>query len=112
MFGPLGGFEQWRSAVVATFVASRVATPPTGSPLGRLPRGIAPTDLNLLLITLDTTRADRLGAYGATAKATLPTVIAPDSLMPLDWIIDYEEANHQTLFAMGKADAVRALAKR
>ena len=42
----------------------------------------------------------------------LPTVIAPDSLMPLDWIIDYEEANHQTLFAMGKADAARALARR
>ena len=42
----------------------------------------------------------------------LPTVIAPDSLMPLDWIIDYEEANHQTLFAMGKADAIRALAQR
>jgi NTE family protein len=42
----------------------------------------------------------------------LPTVIAPDALMPLDWIIDYEEANHQTLFAMGKADAARALAQR
>ena len=41
-----------------------------------------------------------------------PTVIAPDSLMPLDWIIDYEEANHQTLFAMGRADAERALARR
>jgi NTE family protein len=41
-----------------------------------------------------------------------PTVIAPESLMPLDWIIDYEEANHQTLFAMGKADAERALAQR
>jgi NTE family protein len=42
----------------------------------------------------------------------LPTVIAPESLMPLDWIIDYEEANHQTLFALGKADAARALAQR
>jgi NTE family protein len=41
-----------------------------------------------------------------------PTVIAPDSLMPLDWIIDYEEANHQTLFAMGKADAERAMRQR
>jgi NTE family protein len=41
-----------------------------------------------------------------------PTVIAPESLMPLDWIIDYEDANHQTLFAMGKADAERALAQR
>jgi len=41
-----------------------------------------------------------------------PTVIAPEQLMPLDWIIDYEEANHQTLFAMGKADAERALRTR
>jgi NTE family protein len=41
-----------------------------------------------------------------------PTVIAPEQLMPLDWIIDYEEANHQALFAMGKADAERALARR
>ena len=31
---------------------------------------------------------------------------------PLDWIIDYEDTNHQTLFAMGKADAERALAQR
>jgi len=41
-----------------------------------------------------------------------PTVIAPESLMPLEWIIDYEDANHQTLFAMGKADAERALGQR
>ncbi len=41
-----------------------------------------------------------------------PTVIAPANLMPRDWIIDYEQANHQTLFAMGKADATRALAQR
>src|SRR5262245_45669032 len=27
-------------------------------------------DLNLLIVTLDTTRADRLGAYGSSAKAT------------------------------------------
>ena len=41
-----------------------------------------------------------------------PTVVAPRSLMPLDWIIDYEDANHQILFAMGRADAERALAQR
>jgi NTE family protein len=41
-----------------------------------------------------------------------PTVIAPQSLMPLDWIIDYEEANHETLFAMGHSDAERALSDR
>jgi NTE family protein len=43
---------------------------------------------------------------------TPPTVIAPESLMPLEWIIDYEDTNHQTLFAMGKDDAERALGQR
>nr|WP_044200522.1 patatin-like phospholipase family protein [Oscillochloris trichoides] len=42
----------------------------------------------------------------------LPTVIAPEQLMPLDWIIDYEEETHQRLFALGRADALRALAAR
>jgi arylsulfatase A-like enzyme/Tfp pilus assembly protein PilF len=45
-------------------------TTPTGSPVGRLPRGVAPSDLNLLIITLDTTRADRLGAYGWPQSVT------------------------------------------
>ena len=39
-------------------------------PLGGLPRGLAPGDLNVLLITLDTTRADRLGCYGAKGVET------------------------------------------
>lgn len=39
-----------------------------------------------------------------------PTVIAPEQLMPLDWIVDYEEANHRKLFEMGRADAERVLA--
>jgi hypothetical protein len=39
-------------------------TGPTGVRLGRLPNGVHPADLNVLLVTLDTTRADRLGAYG------------------------------------------------
>ena len=38
-----------------------------------------------------------------------PTVIAPQALMPLDWIIDYETENHLALFAQGRADAERAL---
>jgi arylsulfatase A-like enzyme/Tfp pilus assembly protein PilF len=38
--------------------------------LGGLPRGLRPGDLNVLLITLDTTRADRLGCYGATDVET------------------------------------------
>ncbi|MXX74150.1 MAG: sulfatase-like hydrolase/transferase [Holophagales bacterium] len=37
---------------------------PSGHVLGRLPAGVGPGDLSLLLITLDTTRADRIGAYG------------------------------------------------
>jgi choline-sulfatase len=45
-------------------------TTPTGSRVGRLPGGVRPGDLNLLLITLDTTRADRLGAYGWPESAT------------------------------------------
>jgi len=35
-----------------------------GVDLGRLPFGVAPHDLNVLVVTLDTTRADRLGPYG------------------------------------------------
>jgi arylsulfatase A-like enzyme/Tfp pilus assembly protein PilF len=33
--------------------------------LGRLPAGVRRSDLNFVLVTLDTTRADRIGAYGA-----------------------------------------------
>src|SRR5713101_2286393 len=35
-----------------------------GVALGRLAAGLAPSDLNVLIVTLDTTRADRIGAYG------------------------------------------------
>lgn len=41
-----------------------------------------------------------------------PTMIAPAHLMPLEWIIDYETANHEALFAMGRADAEQALRTR
>jgi arylsulfatase A-like enzyme/Tfp pilus assembly protein PilF len=37
----------------------------SGIELGRLVRGVSRDQLNLLVVTLDTTRADRLGAYGA-----------------------------------------------
>jgi arylsulfatase A-like enzyme/Flp pilus assembly protein TadD len=33
--------------------------------LGHLPRGVSREQLNLLVVTLDTTRADRVGAYGS-----------------------------------------------
>jgi arylsulfatase A-like enzyme/tetratricopeptide (TPR) repeat protein len=36
-----------------------------GVDLGTLPRGVARDRLNLVVVTLDTTRADRMGAYGA-----------------------------------------------
>ena len=41
-----------------------------GSGLGSLPRGLNAADLNLVLVTLDTTRADRIGCYGAKDVAT------------------------------------------
>ena len=41
-----------------------------GIELGRLPRGVSRDRLNLLVVTLDTTRADRIGAYGAANVAT------------------------------------------
>lgn len=40
------------------------------SGLGRLPRGMTPQSLNVLLVTLDTTRADRIGAFGGPPGLT------------------------------------------
>ena len=42
----------------------------SGTVLGHLPRGVRPDQLNVLLITLDTTRWDRIGVYGDGAAAT------------------------------------------
>ena len=44
---------------------------------GPLPAGLSPGDLNLVVITLDTTRADHLGAYGATTVETPALDLAP-----------------------------------
>lgn len=44
-----------------------------GIELGTLPRGVSRDRLNLVIVTLDTTRADRIGAYGARDVET-PTV--------------------------------------
>jgi len=38
--------------------------------LGGLPSGISPSDLDLVVVTLDTTRADRIGCYGAKDPPT------------------------------------------
>lgn len=43
---------------------------PSGADLGRTVAGRGPMDLNVLVITLDTTRWDRLGAYGDTSAST------------------------------------------
>ncbi len=42
----------------------------TGIDLGRPLEGVGPDGLNLLVITLDTARADRIGAYGAAGVQT------------------------------------------
>ena len=52
------------------FVARRSTVAPTGTNLGRLSAASRASDLNLVVITLDTTRWDRLGAYGDTTAAT------------------------------------------
>jgi choline-sulfatase len=52
------------SAYGWTRLFPREVTSVRGELLGHLPAGINPADLNLLIVTLDTTRADRIHAYG------------------------------------------------
>jgi choline-sulfatase len=54
------------TALVVAWVrwAPRSVMSVNGHALGHLPAGVRPADLNLLLVTLDTTRADRIHAYG------------------------------------------------
>jgi choline-sulfatase len=54
----------------AVLVRTRTVTSPAGVDLGRLPAGVGPSDLNVLVITLDTTRWDRIGAYGDRGAST------------------------------------------
>src|SRR5215471_6406233 len=67
--------RRWRAALVGALTCliglgglaywwPRSQQSASGVDLGTLPRGIDRQGLNLLVITLDTTRADRLGAYG------------------------------------------------
>jgi choline-sulfatase len=66
------------AAVVALIAAAagvwvrwpRTVSARGGAVLGQLPSGIAVADLNVLVITLDTTRADRIGAYGFAGVQT------------------------------------------
>lgn len=52
------------------YAARRPVHTPSGVALGTLPRGVRADTLNVLLITLDTTRWDRIGAYGDGAAET------------------------------------------
>jgi arylsulfatase A-like enzyme/Tfp pilus assembly protein PilF len=54
----------------ALFLRRAAVHTPSGAVLGQLPRGVRPDQLNVLLITLDTTRWDRVGAYGDRTAAT------------------------------------------
>lgn len=68
----------WAAALavaVAGFVAvwllpARSLRTTGGVELGTLPRGVPRDRLNLVIVTLDTTRADRIGAYGAREVET------------------------------------------
>jgi hypothetical protein len=50
--------------------AGRTATAASGLTIGRLPAGVSQDALNVIVITLDTTRWDRLGAYGDRSAET------------------------------------------
>ena len=56
----------------AWWFASRPSsgTSASGADLGRLPAGVRQQDLNVIVLTLDTTRWDRLGAYGDRTAQT------------------------------------------
>jgi arylsulfatase A-like enzyme/Tfp pilus assembly protein PilF len=56
------------AAAVHRFRPHRVVS--AGADFGTLPRGVDRNHLNLVVITLDTTRADRLGAYGYSRAGT------------------------------------------
>ena len=58
------------AGIAAWWFMPRSARTSAGVDLGQLPRGIAGTPLNLVIVTLDTTRADRMGAYGNTNVET------------------------------------------
>ena len=59
----LGAWAAW-------FRQPAVLSSAAGVSLGALPSGVDPGRLNLVVVTLDTTRADRLGAYGYPQAGT------------------------------------------
>lgn len=91
----LAGFAGWRALGPTT------RTSVDGADLGALPRGVAPGDLNVLIITLDTTRADAMGYAGAQGNPT-PAI---DTLARDGVIFDHAVASvpltlpsHSTIF--------------
>lgn len=72
---PFVGIYFWVAlvAVAATsawWLWPRAQVSAGGASLGALARGISRSDLNVVLMTLDTLRADHLGAYGSTEVRT------------------------------------------
>ncbi len=63
LVGAAAGVAWW-------WLAGRSWSSASGASLGRLPAGITPRAMNVLLVTLDTTRADRIGAYGLAGAGT------------------------------------------
>ena len=61
------GVAAWRALSTAP------VTTAGGASLGALPRGVAPGDLNVVFITIDTTRFDAMGYAGAAGNPT-PTI--------------------------------------
>src|SRR5258705_4388748 len=53
------------AAAAAWLLPARALRAGGGVELGTLPPGVSRDRLNLIVVTLDTTRADRIGAYGA-----------------------------------------------
>ena len=51
-------------SIAVLFLWPKTNMSPTGHFLGSLPEGVQASDLNLLIVTLDSTRADRIHAYG------------------------------------------------
>jgi choline-sulfatase len=60
-------------AATVWFLRSRPIHTTTGIDVGTLARGVSRERLNLVIVTLDTTRADRIGAYGSHDVET-PTI--------------------------------------
>ncbi|MDQ1346913.1 MAG: choline-sulfatase [Acidobacteriota bacterium] len=67
-------------AVAAGAVCAAGCRSRAESPLGDLPAGVRRESLNVLLVTLDTTRADRIGVYGRPLGGSPPETPVLDRL--------------------------------